>query len=108
MPESLFLAGPKVNVGSWVLATAIVNAVVLQVSAAGACGREIAFSKPEEPQAPVGGHDTFLRWAQNGVQYRRRAGTRSWEEAEQAKRRDNALFIRFKRVRDCCGVKLRT
>jgi integrase/recombinase XerD len=28
-----------------------------------------------------------LRWTQNGKQYRRKAGTRSWEEAEEAKRR---------------------
>ena len=28
-----------------------------------------------------------LRWTQNGKQYRRKAGTRSWEEAEQEKRR---------------------
>ena len=28
-----------------------------------------------------------LRWTQNGVQYRRMAGTRSWEEAEDVKRR---------------------
>ena len=28
-----------------------------------------------------------LRWTQNGVQYRRKAGTRSWAEAEEAKRR---------------------
>jgi site-specific recombinase XerD len=27
-----------------------------------------------------------LRWSQNGTQYRRQAGTRSWSEAEQAKR----------------------
>lgn len=28
-----------------------------------------------------------LRWSQNGVQHRRKAGTRSWTEAEEAKRR---------------------
>ena len=28
-----------------------------------------------------------LRWTQGGVQYRRKAGTRSWEEAEEQKRR---------------------
>jgi integrase/recombinase XerD len=28
-----------------------------------------------------------LRWTQNGVQYRRKAGTRSWEEAEEQRRR---------------------
>jgi hypothetical protein len=28
-----------------------------------------------------------LRWTQNGVQYRRKAGTRSWEEAKEQKRR---------------------
>jgi len=28
-----------------------------------------------------------LRWTQNGVQYRRKAGTRSWGEAEEQKRR---------------------
>ena len=28
-----------------------------------------------------------LRWTQNGKQYRRKAGTRSWEEAEEQKRR---------------------
>lgn len=28
-----------------------------------------------------------LRWSQNGVQYRRKAGTRSWTEAEENKRR---------------------
>lgn len=28
-----------------------------------------------------------LRWTQNGTQYRRKAGTRSWEEAEEVKRR---------------------
>src|ERR1700756_4964615 len=27
-----------------------------------------------------------FRWTQNGVQYRRKAGTRSWEEAEEIKR----------------------
>ena len=27
-----------------------------------------------------------LRWTQNGTQYRRKAGTRSWEEAENEKR----------------------
>lgn len=27
-----------------------------------------------------------LRWTQNGKQYRRKAGTRSWEEAERVKR----------------------
>ena len=28
-----------------------------------------------------------LRWTQNGEQYRRTAGTRSWQEAEEQKRR---------------------
>jgi integrase len=28
-----------------------------------------------------------FRWTQNGVQYRRKAGTRSWEEAEEGRRR---------------------
>src|SRR5215469_10654703 len=28
-----------------------------------------------------------FRWTQNGVQYRRTAGTRSWEQAEEGKRR---------------------
>src|SRR4029077_21103086 len=28
-----------------------------------------------------------FRWTQNGTQYRRKAGTRSWEEAEEGKRR---------------------
>ena len=27
-----------------------------------------------------------FRWTQNGTQYRRKAGTRSWEEAEEIKR----------------------
>src|SRR3569833_3468543 len=28
----------------------------------------------------------YFRWTQNGTQYRRKAGTRSWEEAEEIKR----------------------
>ena len=45
-----------------------------------------------------------LRWTQNGRQYRRKAGTRSWQEAEEQKRRlEDQLAGRVPRVDSATG-----